>query len=51
MPTEPLEDDRGVDRSALRERLDLTPSERVERLVEEVQVWTDICRSAGVPPV
>lgn len=44
------EDKRGVDRSAIRERLRLTPAERVQRLVDEVEVWSDIRRFAGVTP-
>lgn len=42
---EPLEDRRGVDLADLRERLRLSPSERVERMVHEVAVWSEICRS------
>lgn len=42
----PLEDERGVDRYAIRQRLRLTPAERVQRLVEEVEVWTEIRRVA-----
>ncbi len=38
----PLEDDRGVDRQGIRELLALTPSERVERLVEVVATWSEI---------
>ena len=47
MPTE-LEDHRGVDRSAIRDRLALTPAERTQRLVEEVEVWSQIRQHAGV---
>lgn len=43
-----IEDGRGVDRGAIRERLALTPAERVQRLVDEVEVWTQIRRHAGV---
>jgi hypothetical protein len=43
-----LEDRRGVDRGAMRERLALTPAERVQRLVDEVEVWSQIRRHAGV---
>lgn len=45
---EQLEDERGVDRGAIRERLALTPAERVQRLVDEVEVWAQIRRHAGV---
>lgn len=38
----PLEDERGVDRSVIRELLRLTPAERVVRLVEMVTVWSEI---------
>lgn len=38
----PLEDERGVDRAAIRELLALTPAERVERLVSTVEVWSAI---------
>ncbi|MGK2958685.1 MAG: hypothetical protein ACSLFB_09870 [Acidimicrobiales bacterium] len=38
----PLEDDRGVDRQGIRELLALTPSERVQRLVEVVATWSEI---------
>lgn len=44
----PIEDERGVDRVAIRERLSLTPAERVQRLVDEVEVWAQIRRHAGV---
>jgi hypothetical protein len=37
-----LEDERGVDRWAIRERLRLTPTERVDRLIEEVRAWSGI---------
>jgi len=43
-----LEDQRGVDRGAIRERLELTAAERVQRLVDEVEVWSQIRRHAGV---
>lgn len=43
-----IEDERGVDRVAIRERLALSASERVQRLVDEVEVWTQIRRHAGV---
>jgi hypothetical protein len=43
-----VEDERGIDRHAIRERLRLTPSERVQRLVDEVEVWSQIRRAAGV---
>lgn len=46
--TADLEDERGVDRAAIRERLALTPVERVQRLVDEVDVWSQIRRHAGV---
>lgn len=44
---EQLEDERGVDRGAIRERLALTPAERVQRLVDEVEVWSQIRRYVG----
>jgi len=44
-----LEDERGVDRGAIRERLRLSAAERVQRLVEEVEVWSAIRGAAGVP--
>lgn len=44
---ETLEDDRGVDRADLRERIRLLPSERVERLVREVRVWSEIQAAAA----
>jgi hypothetical protein len=40
--TNPLEDERGVDRAAIRELLRLTPEERVTRLVETVAVWSEM---------
>jgi hypothetical protein len=43
-----LEDQRGVDMGAIRERLALTPAERVQRLVDEVEVWSQIRQHAGV---
>lgn len=43
-----LEDQRGVDCGAIRERLALTPAARVQRLVDEVEVWSQIRRHAGV---
>lgn len=46
MATEPLEDERGVDRADLRERLRLTPAARVQRLVDEVRVWSEIREAA-----
>ncbi len=46
MAIETLEDSRGVDRASLRERLRLTPAERVERLVHDVRVWKEILESA-----
>lgn len=46
MEAEALEDERGVDRSDLRERIRLSPSARVERLVEEVRVWSEIRQTA-----
>lgn len=42
MPAEALEDERGIDRAALRERLALTPAGRVARMVEEVRIWSEI---------
>lgn len=44
----PLEDERGIDRGAIRERLGLTPAERVQRLVDEVEMWSQIRQHAGV---
>ncbi len=38
----PLEDERGVDRQAIRELLRLTPAQRVSRLVSTVAVWHQI---------
>ena len=46
MAVERLEDSRGVDRASLRERLRLTPAERVERLIHDVRVWKEIMESA-----
>lgn len=46
----PLDDERGVDRAAIRELLRLSPAERVQRLVETVAVWQEIlehCRRSG----
>ncbi|GEM_PF-5996731 len=37
-----LEDERGVDLADLRARLRLSPAERVQRLLDEVLVWTEI---------
>ena len=42
----PVEDARGVDLTDLRERLRLSPAERVQRLVDEVRVWTEIRQAA-----
>ena len=36
------EDERGVDVAQIRERLRMTPAERVDRLVHEVEIWTAI---------
>ena len=47
MPMGPLEDWRGVDVGQIRERLVLTPAERVERLVAEVRVWHEILASVA----
>lgn len=46
-PTDSLEDQRGIDRAALREILRLTAAERVQRLVDDVRVWSEIRESAG----
>ncbi len=46
--TGPIEDEWGVDRVALRSILRLTVAERVQRLVDEVQMWAEIRESAGV---
>jgi len=45
----PLEDERGIDRVALRELLGLTPAERVQRLVDTVAVWSQITDHARPP--
>lgn len=45
-----LEDERGVDRWAIRQRLKMTPAERVEQMVREVRVWTEIRESATRSP-
>ena len=45
-----LEDERGVDRQQIRELLSLSPSERVDRLVNTVTVWDEILTQAGRPP-
>ena len=42
MATGSLEDERGVDVSQIRERLRLSPAERVDRLIEEVRMWDEI---------
>lgn len=47
MERSPLEDERGVDVAAIRERLAMTPAERVDRLIEEVTAWQEILRHAG----
>jgi hypothetical protein len=44
-----LEDERGVDRQQIRELLALSPSERVDRLVATVAVWSEILTHAGTP--
>ncbi|MCB9390906.1 MAG: hypothetical protein H6512_15490 [Acidimicrobiia bacterium] len=46
MVRSPVEDARGVDLTDLRERLRLSPAERVQRLVDEVRVWTEIRQAA-----
>ena len=43
-----LEDHRGVDISQIRDRLRLSPAERVARLVAEVQAWNKIRQAAGI---
>lgn len=48
MESEALEDWRGVDQADLRTRLRLSPAERVERLVCEVQVYDEIRQRVGV---
>jgi hypothetical protein len=45
--TAPLEDERGVDRAAVRELLRMTPAERVDRLIQVVATWTAMHDSAG----
>ena len=42
MAIESLEDERGVDVSQIRERLRLTPAERLDRLIHEVRTWDEI---------
>jgi len=42
-----LEDHRGVDLTQLRERLRLTPAERVSRLVHEVEMYSQIRESVN----
>lgn len=42
MSSNPLEDHRGVDLWQIRERLLLTPAERLARLVHEVEVFNEI---------
>jgi hypothetical protein len=42
MTREALEDERGVDLWAIRERLRMTPAARVDRLMEEIQAWSEI---------
>lgn len=37
-----LEDHRGIDVSQIRDRLRLTPAQRVDRLVNEVKTWGQI---------
>jgi hypothetical protein len=38
----PLEDERGVDRQAIRELLALSPAERVDRLIATVAIWSEV---------
>ncbi|MBA2319197.1 MAG: hypothetical protein H0V93_15685 [Euzebyales bacterium] len=45
--TVPLEDERGVDRAAVRELLRMTPAERVDRLIQVVATWNAMHDSAG----
>lgn len=47
MDLPPAEDENGVDIAQLEERLKLTPSERVDRLIEEVRVWSEIREASG----
>jgi len=42
-----LEDHRGVDLTQVRERLRLTPAERVSRLVHEVEMYSQIRESVN----
>lgn len=42
MAPSPCEDQRGVDLAQIKQRLRLTPSERVDQLLHEVNTWTDI---------
>jgi hypothetical protein len=42
VPTTDVDDARGVDRSAIRELLALTPAERLDRLIEIVNVWSEL---------
>jgi len=44
----PCEDGRGVDRAAIRERLQLTVPERVQRLVDELRLWSELCEAADI---
>lgn len=41
------EDERGVDRESIRAQLRMTPAERVQWLVEQVRVWTEILGAAA----
>jgi hypothetical protein len=41
-----LEDERGVDRAAIRQLLLLTPAERVARLIDLVATWTEMRAAA-----
>lgn len=45
-----LEDHRGVDLTQVRERLRLTPAERVSRLVHEVEMYSQIRESVNANP-
>jgi hypothetical protein len=45
-----LEDERGVDRAQIRELLDLTPAERVDRLIAVAVAWDDILTTARATP-
>lgn len=40
--TNPLEDERGVDRGQIRDMLALTPAERVERMVATANMFEDM---------